>query len=53
MARRACTAMVQLADYTERTGTTNHEACVAVDSLGNRVTGAWPRSTSRTRPRFA
>lgn len=38
MARRACTAMAQLADYTEPTGTTNHQQCGTVDSLGNLVT---------------
>ena len=38
MARRACTAMAQLADYTEPAGTTNHQQCGTVDSLGNLVT---------------
>lgn len=37
MARRACTAMAQLAGYTEPTGTVNHQQCGTVDALGNLV----------------
>src|SRR3712207_5534940 len=34
MARRACTALAQVADYTEPTGTTNHSECGTVDGMG-------------------